>query len=97
MSKLKACPHCGKTHAARLMTAREVYRDSALEGVTVLCVTGLGGCGASSGYRQTELLAKSAWNYRQNEKPSRSASDDALLEHARKIQRDPRLREMLRG
>lgn len=77
---LKSCPFCGENKA--------VFRDcKELQGcdswehcredgmIAVVCDFTAGGCGASSGYRETYEEAATAWNMRLWGSPETSDSD----------------------
>lgn len=69
---LSACPFCGKSGAARIVLASEMYPDEEnyqhSESYAVMCdassPNGPGGCGASGGFKQTEEAAIEAWQAR---------------------------------
>lgn len=66
MEELKPCPFCGGSFAV-LGTAAEIDMDDE-EGAdnqwAVVCDYHAGGCGATSGYRNTPEAAVDAWNRR---------------------------------
>lgn len=66
LSQLRACPFCGR-EVAKVMTARELFRDEGIEGIGgfyAICGVNEGGCGTSSGWHKTEEEAMEAWNRR---------------------------------
>ena len=66
MEELKPCPFCGKS-LAELGTAAEIDMDTepgADNERAVVCDYNAGGCGATSGYRNTPEAAVEAWNRR---------------------------------
>ena len=78
---LKPCPFCGKSHAARVVPASEMW-DVESEGpfpysetYSVICDAStdsdLGGCGSSGGYFETSHEAIAAWNLRAPAKESK--------------------------
>lgn len=72
MIKLRECPFCGKS-VARFTTVAEtescVYFESCYEPTctmkAVVCSVNEGGCGASTGYHESEEDARRAWNRRE--------------------------------
>lgn len=67
MEELKRCPFCGSL-SVELSTAAEIDMDDedcAGEQWAVVCNYNNGGCGATSGYRNTPEAAVEAWNRRQ--------------------------------
>jgi len=77
LHSLKACPFCGRHDTLRISSAAELAAeddgdDSAFwphsDCWAVLCdasrPNGPGGCGASGGFKPTELEAAQAWNLR---------------------------------
>ena len=66
MEELKACPFCG-SHSVKLSTAAKIDMDDepgADNEWAVVCNYNAGGCGATSGYRDTPESAVDAWNRR---------------------------------
>lgn len=61
MEKLKPCPFCGKSTTLDLDIS-ELFSDYA-----IVCDYNEGGCGASSGYRDSEEKAVAIWNRRKGE------------------------------
>ena len=67
MEKLKPCPFCNNSLSLLLATAAEIDlddEDGADEQWAVVCNFNKGGCGATSGYRDTPESAVDAWNRR---------------------------------
>ena len=63
MNKLKPCPFCGDKKAPNVMPDEEI--DGSDNGQFVVCCSMcFGGCGATSGYCDTEEEAIEAWNRR---------------------------------
>lgn len=70
--KFSPCPHCGKTKPVRMAAASEDegFDGSNADSYAVLCDASKwaghdpGGCGAQSGYYETEDEAAAAWNRR---------------------------------
>lgn len=70
--KLLPCPFCGKSVIVCFTDARELatcgrYADCEEDDcdmVAVVCDYTRGGCGATSGYRETEEEAAELWNRR---------------------------------
>ncbi len=74
---LKACPFCGKQHTLKLTTAQELAEEDGdydgefwehSDSWAVMCDAhrpgGPGGCGASGGFKPSEIEAVQAWNLR---------------------------------
>lgn len=67
--RLMPCPHCGSTEDVVLMSRTrrypsKVFSDRWVTQYYVLCNDEWDGCGAESGYRQTEQEAIESWNLR---------------------------------
>lgn len=75
--KLKPCPFCGEDMSVFCYSAAQIGMldeddpnyDNAVFEFAVCCDFHLGGCGATSGYRDTAEEAVEAWNRRATEKP----------------------------
>ena len=69
---LKPCPFCGEDTSVFCMSAAQIEMldeddpnyDNAVFEFAVCCDFHLGGCGATSGYRDTAEEAVEAWNRR---------------------------------
>ena len=72
MKELKPCPFCGNekliiTTCEELELCDNLEKCECIPCYTVCCDFHQGGCGAASGYRQTESEAIEAWNRRAGE------------------------------
>lgn len=67
--RLKPCPFCGRMADVTVMsrTRRELYLGTYHTQWYVMCDDAFDGCGAESGYKQTEAEAIDAWNRRKEE------------------------------
>ena len=67
--QLKPCPFCG-SHAAEVREFSTLdyvdHEDGPDWGFVVLCNANKVGCGASTGWRETEIYAAHSWNERPN-------------------------------
>lgn len=68
--KLKPCPFCNSTEHIKIISCCDDSCESAncsdcdFIMYTVCCCVTSGGCGASSGYKETKEEAKEHWNRR---------------------------------
>ena len=78
--RLMPCPHCGSTEDVVLMSRTrrypsKVFSDRWVTQYYVLCNDEWDGCGAESGYRQTEQEAIESWNLRMEDSEATTIRD----------------------